>query len=101
MTRVVVRRAREAPFERNLVEDASQYLGLRSLKLALRYDAGWPDRLWLLPAGRTFWTELKAPGKPLAELQHYRMKFLRDLGHDVAWFDNYDAACAALKERVR
>src|ERR1700679_3062052 len=98
----VVRRTKEAPFERRLVEDASHYLGLRSLKLALRYDAGWPDRLWLLPGGRTFWMELKAPGERVepGSLQAYRADFLRGLGHDGAWFDDYDAAWKGLKERV-
>lgn len=97
---VVVRYALEATFEQKLVTDARRAWGLRSLKLALRADAGWPDRLWLIP-GRPFWTELKRGGDVPNELQNYRLKELRELGYDVAWFDNYDAAWAALTKRMK
>jgi hypothetical protein len=96
---VILRRALENPIEECVVEEAKR-LGMRSLKLQLRHDAGWPDRLWLLDKGRTFWTEFKRPGGPLEDLQGYRHKFLRSLGHDVAMFDDADAAIAALRERV-
>lgn len=97
------RRLPELKTERKLVASATRELGLRSLKLELRHDAGWQDRLWILDRGRTFWMELKAPGERVepGSLQAYRADFLRGLGHDVAWFDDYDAAWAALKERVK
>lgn len=97
-----LRRALENPIEDRVVRDASRLLGLRSLKLELRHDAGWPDRLWLLSGGRTYWTEFKSPERPvLRKLQEHRHAFLRDLGHDVAWFDDAGAAMAALRERMR
>lgn len=97
----VVSYARESPIETRLVDEA-KHLGVRSLKLTLRYDAGWPDRLWLLDRGRTFWMELKKPGAVVApdSLQAHRIAYLRSLGHDAGWYNDYDAAFAALRGRV-
>ncbi len=85
---MIIRRAKEAPFEAKLVADA----GIRSLKLTLRHDAGWPDRLWLIPGGRPAFTELKAPGAKPTALQWHRIVTLVELGYDVEWFDDYRAA---------
>lgn len=92
----------ERTVERAIVEDARTKLGVRSIKLALRQNSGWPDRIWLLDRGRTWWTEFKAPGaEPVRDgLQMERLKQLTALGHDVAWYNDYDVAWAALKERV-
>lgn len=101
LTRTTISYAREAPIESALVADGKE-IGLRSLKLKLQYDAGWPDRLWLFDRGRTFWCEYKKPGVELdlRGLQAHRIAYLRSLGHDAAWYNDYDAAWAALKERV-
>ncbi len=93
---MIIRRAKEAPFEAKLVADA----GIRSLKLTLRHDAGWPDRLWLLPGGRPAFTELKAPGAEPTELQQFRIARLEELGYDVAWFDDYRAAMKWLRGKL-
>lgn len=93
---MIINRAREAPFEKRLVAK----VGLRSLKLTLRHDAGWPDRLWLIPGGRPAFTELKAPGKTPTPLQLERIIELRRLGYSADWFDDYDAAIAWLYGRV-
>ena len=97
---VVIRTAREAPVEAVFAEGCAA-LGLRSLKLALRRDAGWPDRLVVLPRGRTLWAEFKRPGSEGPRpLQEHRMALLTGLGHDVAWFDDAAAALAALRRRL-
>lgn len=100
MTRTVSY-VRESSIEQPLV-DAAAEIGVRSLKLKLQYDAGWTDRLWILNRGRTFWTELKKPGVVVEpdSLQAHRIAYLRSLGHDAEWYNDYDAAWAALKERV-
>jgi hypothetical protein len=100
VNRVALRYDLETSVETRVVRDAKQCLGLRSLKLSLRYDAGWPDRVFLLERGRVFWVEFKRPGDPPRPLQEKRHAELRELGHDVAWFDDYDAAMAALKGRL-
>src|SRR5580765_6934164 len=93
---VIIRRATEAPFEHKLVRDAARDLGLRSLKLTLRHDAGWPDRLWLIPGGRPLFMELKAPGKEPSPLQRARLETLEALGYDACWFNDYDSAMEIL-----
>jgi hypothetical protein len=97
---VIVRRELEAAFEQKLVREARMTWGLRSLKLTLRYDAGWPDRVWLIPA-RPFWTELKRGGEEPSLLQYQRLDYLQAIGYDVAWFDNFEAAWAALQTRMK
>jgi hypothetical protein len=100
MRTVALRRDLETSVERRVVRDAKLDLGLRSLKLNLRYDSGWPDRVFLLPHGRTFWVEFKRPGDVPGPLQEARRAELRALGHDVVWFDDYDTAMAALRWRL-
>ncbi|HBS60867.1 MAG TPA: nuclease, partial [Firmicutes bacterium] len=50
-------------------------------------NRGVPDRVVLLPGGRTVYVETKAPGKPLEPLQKKWAKDLRDLGHKVYKID--------------
>lgn len=87
---IVVRRALEAQIERRVARDALG-LGVRSLKLTMRYDAGWPDRVFLLPR-RPLWAEFKRPGDGPTPLQRERLEFLDALGYDTAVFDDYDEA---------
>ena len=56
--------------------------------------AGWPDLLAILPNGRSIFLELKAPGKKASELQAYRAKVLRDLGHDILATSDFNEARA-------
>jgi len=44
-------------------------------------NRGVPDRVVILPRGRTVYVELKAPGKPLTPLQRKWKKKLEQLGH--------------------
>ncbi len=52
-------------------------------------NRGVPDRLVILPDGRTIYVEMKAPGKPLQPLQIKWARVLRDMGHDVWKIDCY------------
>jgi hypothetical protein len=96
---IILRRPREASIERRVVRDARIQYGLRGLKLTLRYDAAWPDRLWILPNGRVLWMEFKAPGKGPDPLQANRHAELRSKGHEVVVLDNYETAMFLLGER--
>lgn len=93
---MIIRRALEQPIEHRVVDAAARNLGLRSLKLNLRYDAGWPDRLWLMPGGRPLFSEFKRPGETPAPLQNERLVTLAGLGYDVAVFYGYDEAMGRL-----
>jgi hypothetical protein len=44
-------------------------------------NRGVPDRVVILPRGRTVYVELKSPGKPLSPLQRKWKKKLEQLGH--------------------
>jgi hypothetical protein len=93
----IIRHALEVSLERRVVDAAALDFGLRSLKLNLRYDAGWPDRLWLLPGGRPLFSEFKRPGDDPKPLQAERLRFLRELGYNTAVFDDYDIAMRRLR----
>jgi len=88
---VIVRRFLESSLEGRVVLDAP----VRSLKLTLRHDAGWPDRLWLFPA-RPLLSEFKRPGEDPTPLQRSRLDYLAALGYDVAVFSDYDVAMERL-----
>lgn len=55
--------------------------------IALKYSnptcTGFPDRLLLLPDGRTAWCELKSRGKKPRAVQQARIQQLRELGQAV------------------
>lgn len=50
--------------------------------------AGVPDRIVLLPGGKTGFIELKAPGKKPRPLQERRMSQIKELGIPVFVIDN-------------
>ncbi len=52
--------------------------------------AGVPDRLVLLPKGKIYFVELKAPGKKLRPLQLKRKEQLESLGFKVYVIDSYE-----------
>ena len=60
--------------------------------------AGVPDRLLLLPGGRTLFIEFKAPGGHLRALQRKRHDELRSLGFDVRVIDSHESANLLLEE---
>lgn len=56
---------------------------LRSLKLNIRGQSGWPDRLVLIPGGRPLLVELKRVREDLEPLQVHRREELVALGYTV------------------
>lgn len=51
-------------------------------------ETGIPDRLVLMPGGKAFFVELKAPDKVPRKIQEVYMKRLRNLGFDCYVVDN-------------
>lgn len=78
---------REAELESRLVKEVKR-IGGKAPKWVSPGTRGVPDRLVILPGGRTIYVEMKAPGKPLEPLQVRWAKILRNLGHRVYKIDS-------------
>ncbi|KGP80098.1 MULTISPECIES: VRR-NUC domain-containing protein [unclassified Paenibacillus] len=61
-------------------------------------NSGVPDRMVLLPEGRTVFVELKAPGKKPTKLQQVQHKRMQALGHEVRVIDSREQVDAWLQE---
>ena len=82
------------------VSDWAAARGVISLKLALRYDAAWPDRLFLIPGGRPLFIEFKREGDDLRVLQEHRRATLKTLSYDVESHDTREGAVRAILAAV-
>lgn len=80
---------RESTLERRLVREV-KLIGGKALKWVSPGNRGVPDRIVILPGGRTVYVEMKSPGKPLEPLQAKWAKVLRSLGHVVYKIDSND-----------
>lgn len=80
---------RESALEWYFVQKVEQ-IGGRAPKWVSPGNRGVPDRLVILPGGRTVYVELKSPGKPLGPLQVRWARILRNLGHQVYKIDSHD-----------
>lgn len=77
---------RESAIENRFREQVVKHGG-KAPKWVSPGNRGVPDRIVLLPGGRTVYVELKAPGKPLEPLQAKWASDLRRLGHTVYKID--------------
>lgn len=77
---------REQQIEQKLVQAVRKKGGLCLKFVSPNFD-GMPDRLILLPSGKTAFAELKAPGKKPRPLQVARHKLLMKLGFRVYTID--------------
>jgi hypothetical protein len=81
---------REKCIEQKLVKEVLSRGGL-CWKFTSPGTAGVPDRLVLLPYGKTGFIEVKAPGKESTVQQLYRHEQLRNLDFQVFVLDGADA----------
>ena len=58
-------------------------MGGECLKFTSHTDTGYPDRLLLLPGGKTIWVEVKSKGEKPRLIQDVRMARLRRMGFRV------------------
>lgn len=70
---------KETTIEKRL-KSAVKDLGGLALKFLPNYFVGAPDRLILMPGGKTYWVELKSTGEKLRPVQRARKKQLEKLG---------------------
>jgi len=83
----------ESKLESKLVSHIT-ILGGIAYKFASPNRKGVPDRLCVMPNGRVFFVELKAPGKAPTPLQQHEHDLLRSLGHTVLIIDSVEAIYA-------
>lgn len=77
----------ESRLERRLKNEVAK-LGGKALKFTSPGMVGVPDRIVLLPNGRTVFVEMKAPGKDLEPIQAKRKRDFEKLGHQVYKLDS-------------
>lgn len=83
--------ARESEIERFFVQGCKKK-GWLCLKFVSPSMTGLPDRIILMPNGRMFFAELKAPGKRPRPLQAAVHNRLRKLGFSVCVIDSKETA---------
>lgn len=89
----------EKTLEAGLVIQVTQ-MGGWCIKQTAQYHRGLPDRLVLMPQGKTYFAEIKTTGRKPTALQAMTHTLLRDLGYPVAVIDSketLDAFVASLK----
>ena len=78
---------RERDIEKYLTKQVKD-IGGRAYKFQSPGNAGVPDRLVLLPGGRTIFVEMKAPGKKPTTLQLSQIRKIKNLGHTAIVIDS-------------
>jgi len=82
-------RLREVAVEQPLVKEVKKRGGI-AYKLVSPGRINVPDRLCIMPGGRIFFVECKAPGEKPREGQVREMKRLKELGCEVYTLDTVD-----------
>jgi len=88
---------REHVVENYLTSKVAELGGI-AFKFVSPGNSGVPDRIVLLPGGRIFFVELKAPGKKQEPLQIYRGKQITKIGFSIFCLDSIEAVKIFLKE---
>lgn len=78
---------KESALEAKISKKVKAYGGLY---IKLTGMKGTPDRMVLLPDGKVYFIELKAPGKKPNTIQLKRIEQLQNLGFVANWADNYE-----------
>jgi hypothetical protein len=88
---------RERDIEQKLVKSVES-AGGKAWKFTSPGTDGVPDRILLLPSGRIFFAELKAPGRKLRPLQKRRKIQLEHLGFTVFVIDSPEQIDEVLRQ---
>lgn len=91
---------RESKIESDTCARALAELSVRSLKLNVQGDTGWPDRMYLIPGGRPLFIEFKATGGVRSARQRLIHAMLTYNGYKVETHDTKAEAFAAIKAAV-
>lgn len=80
----------EKDVEQKLCRQVKKELGGLALKFISPGMNGVPDRIVLVPGGRIYFVETKAPGKQLRKLQAYVCGLIQRLGFPVLRIDTVE-----------
>ena len=86
----------EKAIERYLV-DAVKSAGGIALKYSNSNKVGFPDRVAIMPAGRTIWFELKSKGQQPSKIQRIRFADMARIGHKVYVCDSKESINEVLR----
>ena len=88
----------EKAVEKELCDRVKSELGGWALKFTSPGQNGVPDRIVLVPHGRVYFVETKAPGKNLRKLQTYVCGLIKQLGFKVLRIDTKEKVEAFVRE---
>lgn len=88
---------KESTIEARLVREVKKRGGL-CYKFTSPGNPGVPDRIILLPGGRTVYAELKTEIGRLAKIQQWQIQQMRERGADVRVLKGLDQVLAFLEE---
>ena len=80
----------ESEVEKKLCKKVKEELHGRAFKFVSPGQNGVPDRIILVPGGRIYFVETKAPGKKLRKLQELVCGWIRELGFLVLRIDTIE-----------
>lgn len=80
----------ESEVEKKLCQRVKNELKGRAFKFVSPGFRGVPDRIVLVPMGRIYFVETKAPGKELRKLQKWVCGLIRELGFVVLRIDTIE-----------
>lgn len=80
----------EKTVEKELCKRVKKDLGGKAFKFVSPGQNGVPDRIVLLPVGRIYFVETKAPDKKLRKLQEYVCGVIKQLGFPVLRIDSME-----------
>lgn len=88
----------ESEVEKKLRKKVKEELHGRALKFVSPGLNGVPDRIILVPMGRIYFVETKAPGKKLRRLQEWVRGLIQDLGFVVLRIDTLEKVEAFIRQ---
>ncbi len=88
----------EREIEKYLCKKVKDELCGLALKFVSPGFNGVPDRIILVPMGRVYFVETKAPGKKLRKLQEWVCGLIKGLGFTVLRLDTKDKVDAFVRE---
>lgn len=88
----------ESAVEKYLCKKVKEELHGRAFKFVSPGFNGVPDRIVLVPMGRIYFVETKAPGKNLRKLQKYVRDLIQGLGFVVLRIDTKEKVNVFIRE---